>query len=140
MPDTHLEELGIGFVPFSPLGKGFLTGTITAETRFDSTDFRSTVPRFNEENRKANQALVDLISRFAQTKGATPGQIALAWLLAKKPWIVPIPGTTKLHTLEDNIASANIDLMPDELAEIENASALIKITGARYPEFHEKLV
>jgi aryl-alcohol dehydrogenase-like predicted oxidoreductase len=97
---TTLEELGIGFVPFSPLGKGFLTGTITAETRFDSTDFRSTVPRFNEENRKANQALVDLISRFAQTKGATPGQIALAWLLAKKPWIVPIPGTTKLHRLD----------------------------------------
>jgi aryl-alcohol dehydrogenase-like predicted oxidoreductase len=137
---TTLEELGIGFVPFSPLGKGFLTGTITAETKFDSTDFRSTVPRFNEENRKANQALVDLISRCAQMKGATPGQIALAWLLAKKPWIVPIPGTTKLHRLEENIVSANIDLMPDELAEIENASALIKITGARYPEFHEKLV
>ena len=135
-----IEELGIGFVPFSPLGKGFLTGTITAETKFDSTDFRSTVPRFNEENRKANQALVDLISGFAQKKRATPGQVALAWLLAKKPWIVPIPGTTKLTRLEENIASTNIDLMPDEHAEIENASGLIKITGARYPEFHERLV
>ena len=135
-----LEELGIGFVPFSPLGKGFLTGTITAETKFDSTDFRSTVPRFNEENRKTNQALVDLISRFAQKKRATPGQVALAWLLAKKPWIVPIPGTTKLNRLAENIVSTNIELTTDDLAEIEGASALIKIEGARYPEFHEKLV
>jgi aryl-alcohol dehydrogenase-like predicted oxidoreductase len=135
-----LEELGIGFVQFSPLGKGFLTGTITAETKFDSADFRSTVPRFSEENRKTNQAMVDLISRFAQKKRAAPGQVALAWLLAKKPWIVPIPGTTKLLRLAENIVSANIELTPDELAEIESASALIKIAGARYPEFHEKLV
>jgi aryl-alcohol dehydrogenase-like predicted oxidoreductase len=135
-----LEELGIGFVSFSPLGKGFLTGTITAETRFASTDFRSTVPRFNEENRKANQALVDLISRFAQKKRATPGQIALAWLLTKKPWIVPIPGTTKLHRLEENLIAADIELTPDELIDIESATALIKIEGARYPEFHQKLV
>ena len=135
-----LEELGIGFVPFSPLGKGFLTGTITAETKFDSTDFRSTVPRFNEENRRANQALVDLISRFAAQKKATPGQIALAWLLARKPWIVPIPGTTRLHRLEENIGAANVELTSDDIAEIENASAHIPIAGARYPEFHQKLV
>ena len=135
-----LEELGIGFVPFSPLGKGFLTGTITAETKFDSTDFRSTVPRFNEENRKTNQALVDLISRFAQKKRATPGQVALSWLLAKKQWIVPIPGTTKLNRLAENIVSTNIELTTDDLAEMEGASALIKIEGARYPESHEKLV
>ena len=135
-----LEELGIGFVPFSPLGKGFLTGTITAETKFDSTDFRSTVPRFNEENRKTNQGLVDLISRFAQQKKATPGQIALAWLLAKKPWIVPIPGTTKVNRLEENIGAVNIELTPDDIAEIESSSAHIQLAGARYPEFHEKLV
>jgi aryl-alcohol dehydrogenase-like predicted oxidoreductase len=135
-----LEELGIGFVPFSPLGKGFLTGKITAETKFDSTDFRSTVPRFNEENRKANQALVDLLSRFAEQKKATPAQVALAWLLAKKPWIVPIPGTTKLERLEENLGALNVELTADDLNAIETASAHIKLEGARYPEFHEKLV
>lgn len=135
-----LEELGIGFVPFSPLGKGFLTGTITAETKFDSTDFRSTVPRFQAENRKANQALVDLISHFAQQKKATPAQIALAWLLAKEPWIVPIPGTTKLHRLEENLGAANVELTPEDLRAIESASAEIKTVGARYSEFHQKLV
>jgi aryl-alcohol dehydrogenase-like predicted oxidoreductase len=135
-----LEELGIGFVPFSPLGKGFLTGKITAETKFDGTDFRSTIPRFSDENRKANQALVDLLTRFAGQKNATPGQIALAWLLAKKPWIVPIPGTTKPNRLEENLAAADIELAPDDLSAIESASSHIKIQGARYPEFHEKLV
>jgi len=135
-----LEELGIGFVPFSPLGKGFLTGTITAETKFDSTDFRSTVPRFNQENRKTNQALVDLISRFAEQKGATPGQVALAWLLAKKPWIVPIPGTTKLDRLEENIRAADIELTPDDIDGLEHAYAEIPLAGARYSEFHQKLV
>ncbi len=135
-----LEELGIGFVPFSPLGKGFLTGQITAETKFDSTDFRSTVPRFNEENRKANQALVDLLTAFATKKNATPGQIALAWLLAKKPWIVPIPGTTKLRRLEENLGAADIELTPEDLRDLEAASSQIQIVGARYPEFHERLV
>jgi aryl-alcohol dehydrogenase-like predicted oxidoreductase len=135
-----LEELGIGFVPFSPLGKGFLTGKITAETQFDSTDFRSTVPRFDAENRKANQGLVDLLTGFAQQKHATPGQIALAWLLAKKPWIVPIPGTTKLDRLDENIGATDIGLTLDDLNEIEIASAQIKLVGARYPEFHQKLV
>jgi len=135
-----LEELGIGFVPFSPLGKGFLTGKITAETHFDSTDFRSTVPRFNAENRKANQALVDLLTNFARQKNATPGQIALAWLLATKPWIVPIPGTTKLERLEENIGALNVELTTEDLNAIEDASAHIKLVGARYPEFHEKLV
>ncbi|MDE3163716.1 MAG: aldo/keto reductase [Acidobacteriota bacterium] len=135
-----LEELGIGFVPFSPLGKGFLTGQITAETKFDSTDFRSTIPRFNEENRRANQTLVDLIARFAEARNATTGQIALAWLLAKRPWIVPIPGTTKLHRLEENLGAVHVELSQDELQAIEAASAEIKLVGARYPEFHEKLV
>jgi len=135
-----LEELGIGFVPFSPLGKGFLTGAITADTQFDSTDFRSTVPRFNAENRKANQALVDLLTNFALQRNATPGQIALAWLLAKKPWIVPIPGTTKLERLEENIGSIKVELTSEDLDAIEDASAHIKLVGARYPEFHEKLV
>jgi aryl-alcohol dehydrogenase-like predicted oxidoreductase len=135
-----IEELGIGFVPFSPLGKGFLTGKITAETKFDSTDFRSTVPRFNEENRRANQALVDLLSRFAEQKKATPAQVALAWLLARKPWIVPIPGTTKLERLEENLGALNVKLTADDLSAIETASSHIKIEGARYPEFHEKLV
>jgi len=135
-----LEELGIGFVPFSPLGKGFLTGKITAETKFDSTDFRSTVPRFNEENRKANQALVDLLSRFAEQKNATPAQVALAWLLAKKPWIAPIPGTTKLERLEENLGALDVELTADDLNAMETASSHIKIEGARYPEFHEKLV
>jgi aryl-alcohol dehydrogenase-like predicted oxidoreductase len=135
-----LEELGIGFVPFSPLGKGFLTGKITSETKFDSTDFRSTVPRFNEENRKANQALVDLLSRFAEQKKATPAQVALAWLLAKKPWIVPIPGTTKLERLDENLGALNVKLTADDLSAIETASSDIKIEGARYSDFHEKLV
>jgi aryl-alcohol dehydrogenase-like predicted oxidoreductase len=135
-----LEELGIGFVPFSPLGKGFLTGAITAETKFDSTDFRSIVPRFTEENRKANQALVDMLTAFAEKKNATPAQVALAWLLAQKPWIVPIPGTTKLHRLEENLGAINVELTPDDLTAIESASAQIKIVGARYPEFHQKLV
>ena len=135
-----LEELGIGFVPFSPLGKGFLTGAITADTKFDSTDFRSTIPRFSNENRKANQALVDLVYAFAERKKATPAQIALAWLLAKKPWIVPIPGTTKLGRLEENLGALNVALTPDDLVAIESASSQINIQGARYPEFHEKLV
>ena len=134
-----LEELGIGFVPFSPLGKGFLTGKIDAETKFDSTDFRNTVPRFSEENRKANQALVDLLTTFAEQKKATPAQIALAWLLAKKPWIVPIPGTTKLNRLEENLGALNVELTLEDLGAIESASAHIKLVGARYPEFHEKL-
>ncbi len=135
-----LEELGIGFVPFRPLGKGILTGKITAETKFDSTDFRSTVPRFHEENRKANQALVDLLTSFAEGKKATPAQIALAWLLAKQPWIVPIPGTTKLDRLEENLGALTVELTPEDLSAIESASAHIKLEGARYPEFHEKLV
>jgi len=135
-----LEELGIGFVPFSPLGKGFLTGKITTETKFDSTDFRSTIPRFNEENRNANQALVDLLTSFAKEKNATPAQVALAWLLAKKPWIVPIPGTTKLSRLEENLGALKIDLTPEDLGAIETASSQIKLEGARYPEFHQKLV
>jgi aryl-alcohol dehydrogenase-like predicted oxidoreductase len=135
-----IEELGIGFVPFSPLGKGFLTGKITASTKFDSTDFRSTIPRFNDENRKANQALVDLVSTFGERKKATPAQIALAWLLAKKPWIIPIPGTTKLNRLEENLGALEVELTPENLGAIESASSQIKIQGARYPEFHEKLV
>jgi aryl-alcohol dehydrogenase-like predicted oxidoreductase len=135
-----LEELGIGFVPFSPLGKGFLTGKIDAETTFDSTDFRSSVPRFSPENRKANQALVDVISSFAERKKVTPAQIALAWLLAKKPWIVPIPGTTKLARLEENLGAADVELTPDDVRAIEDASSKIKLEGARYPKFHEQLV
>jgi aryl-alcohol dehydrogenase-like predicted oxidoreductase len=134
-----LEELGIGFVPFSPLGKGFLTGRIDENTQLDSSDFRNTVPRFSTENRKANQALVDLLNRFAQEKNATPAQIALAWLLAQKPWIVPIPGTTKLNRLEENLGALNVELTPDDLREIENAASKITIQGARYPEQHERL-
>jgi aryl-alcohol dehydrogenase-like predicted oxidoreductase len=134
-----LEELGIGFVPYSPLGKGFLTGKIDANTSFDSTDFRSTLPRFTPEARKANQALVDLLSGIAKRKQATPAQIALAWLLAQKPWIVPIPGTTKLERLEENIGAAAIALTPDDLREIESASARITIQGARYPEHIEAM-
>jgi len=130
-----LEELGIGFVPFSPLGKGFLAGKINEDTKFDETDFRNTVPRFNPENRKANQALVDLLSKFAQLKKATPAQLALAWLLAKKPWIVPIPGTTKLHRLEENLGAANLELTPEDLRAIESASSNIKVEGARYPQW-----
>lgn len=129
-----LEELGIGFVPFSPLGKGFLTGAITENTQFDSTDFRNIVPRFSEENRKSNQALVDLLKTIATEKDATPAQIALAWLLAQKPWIVPIPGTTKLHRLQENILAANIELTKDELENIETAASKIAVQGARYPQ------
>jgi len=135
-----LEELGIGFVPFSPLGKGFLTGKIDANTKFDSTDFRSSVPRFNPENRKANQALVDLVASFAAQWKVTPAQIALIWLLAKKPWIVPIPGTTKLARLEENIGAATVELTADDVRALEVASSKIKLEGARYPKFHEQLV
>jgi aryl-alcohol dehydrogenase-like predicted oxidoreductase len=135
-----LEELGIGFVPFSPLGKGFLTGTIDAETKFDSTDFRSIVPRFSAENRKANQPLVDAISSFAELKKVTPAQIALAWLLAKKPWIVPSPGTTKLARLEENLGAAAVELTLNDVRALEDASSRIKLEGARYPAFHAKLV
>src|SRR5713226_5611660 len=143
-PETEvlpaLEELGIGFVPFSPLGRGFLTGKINENTTFDSTDFRNTVPRFAPENRKANQALVDLIGRFAEQKKATPAQIALAWLLAQKPWIVPIPGTTKLHRLEENIGAAAVELTPEDLRQLETAASKIAVQGARYPEELQKLV
>jgi aryl-alcohol dehydrogenase-like predicted oxidoreductase len=135
-----LEELGIGFVPFSPLGKGFLTGKITEETKFDQTDFRNIVPRFTPENRKANQAVVDLVGKVAEQKKATPAQIALAWILAQKPWIVPIPGTTKLHRLEENIGGATVQLTPDDLRQIDNASSKIPVQGARYPENLQKLV
>jgi aryl-alcohol dehydrogenase-like predicted oxidoreductase len=134
-----LEELGIGFVPFSPLGKGFLTGKVDANTKFDHSDFRNTVPRFQEENRKANQALVDLLQAIAQRKKATAGQIALGWLLAQKPWIVPIPGTTKLHRLEENIGAAAVELTPDDLNEIENALSQITVQGARYADEIEQL-
>ncbi len=134
-----LEELGVGFVPFSPLGKGFLTGKIDETTKFDSSDFRNTVPRFNAENRKTNHALVDLLGRFAEQKKATPAQIALAWLLAKKPWIVPIPGTTNLHRLEENLGSMDVELTSEDLRAIESASSEIKVEGARYSEFHEQL-
>src|ERR1700720_4289550 len=129
-----LEELGIGFVPFSPLGRGFLTGRMNENTKFDSSDLRSTLPRFTPEARKANQALIDLLGRIAERKKATPAQIALAWLLAQRPWIVPIPGTTKRHRLEENIGALSIELTPDDLREIESASSRIKVEGARYPE------
>ena len=129
-----LEELGIGFVPFSPLGRGFLTGRMNENTTFDSSDLRSTLPRFTPEARKANQALIDLLGKIAERKKATPAQIALAWLLAQKPWIVPIPGTTKLKRLEENIGAVEIELTPDDLREIETASSEIKVEGARYPE------
>jgi aryl-alcohol dehydrogenase-like predicted oxidoreductase len=135
-----LEELGIGFVPFSPLGKGFLTGKISQDTQFDKSDFRNIVPRFTPENRKANQALVDLLAGFAERKKATPAQIALAWLLAQKPWIVPIPGTTKRHRLEDNLGAVNTQLLPDELRELETAASKIAVQGARYPEELQKMV
>jgi aryl-alcohol dehydrogenase-like predicted oxidoreductase len=135
-----LEELGIGLVPFSPLGKGFLTGKINENTTFDSSDFRNIVPRFTPEARKANQALVELLSRVAEQKKATPAQIALAWLLAQKSWIVPIPGTTKMHRLEENIGAAEIELTPDDLREIETAASKITVQGARYPEHLERRV
>jgi aryl-alcohol dehydrogenase-like predicted oxidoreductase len=128
-----LEELGIGFVPFSPLGKGFLTGAINEATQFDKTDFRNVVPRFSEENRKANQKLVDLLTRIATEKEATNAQLALAWLLAQKPWIVPIPGTTKIHRLEENVGAVNLQLSSAELIEIDTAFAAIPVQGERYP-------
>jgi aryl-alcohol dehydrogenase-like predicted oxidoreductase len=134
-----LEELGIGFVPFSPLGKGFLTGKIDENTTFDSSDFRNVVPRFTPENRKANLAFVDWLTKFAERKRATPAQIALAWLLAQKPWIVPIPGTTKRHRLEENIAATAIELTADDLREIDRAAARITVHGARYPEHLQRL-
>ena len=143
-PETEilpvLAELGIGLVPFSPLGRGFLTGKIDESTRFDAKDFRSALPRFAPEARKANQTLVDLLQRIAAQKQATPAQIALAWLLAQKPWIVPIPGTTKLHRLEENLGAAAIELTPDDLREIETAAAKITVQGARYPEHLQKQV
>ena len=135
-----LEELGIGFVPFSPLGKGFLTGKISEDTQFDKTDFRNIVPRFTPENRKTNQALVDLLGKFATQKKATSAQIALAWLLAQKPWIVPIPGTTKLHRLEENIGAAAVELSREDLRQLETAASKIPVQGARYPEELQKLV
>jgi aryl-alcohol dehydrogenase-like predicted oxidoreductase len=135
-----LEELGIGLVAFSPLGKGFLTGTIREDTQFDKSDFRNVVPRFTPENRKANQAMVDLLGGFAERKKTTPAQIALAWLLAQKSWIVPIPGTTKLHRLEENLGALNVELSPGDLRELENAAAKIEVVGARYPEELQKMV
>jgi aryl-alcohol dehydrogenase-like predicted oxidoreductase len=135
-----LEELGIGFVPFSPLGKGYLTGAINAETSFDKNDFRNIVPRFSEENRKANQRLIDLLKGIADQRQATPAQIALGWLLYQKPWIVPIPGTTKLHRLQENIGGASIDLTAQEVSDIDAAFAAIPVQGERYPEALKKLV
>ncbi len=135
-----LEELGIGFVPFSPLGKGFLTGKIDASTNFDATDFRNSVPRFAPEARKANQAVVDLLSEIAARKHATPAQIALAWLLAQKPWIVPIPGTTKLHRLEENLGAAAVELTKDDFAAIEKSISGIAFQGARYPQALQQMV
>ncbi len=137
---STLDELGIGFVPFSPLGRGFLTGKIDASTQFDSTDFRAVLPRFSEENRKANHAIVDVVTRFAEQKHATPAQIALAWLLAKKPWIVPIPGTTKLSRLEENLGATAVQLTTDEVRALEEASSAIKVEGDRYPATHQKLI
>jgi aryl-alcohol dehydrogenase-like predicted oxidoreductase len=134
-----LEQLGIGLVAYSPLGKGFLTGKIDESTAFDSSDFRSTLPRFTPEARKANQAVVDLLRRMAQRKKATPAQIALAWLLAQKPWIVPIPGTTKLPRLEENLGAAVIELTPDDVRELESAASNITVQGARYPEHLEQM-
>ncbi len=135
-----LEELGIGLVPFSPLGKGFLTGAINKDTEFDKSDFRNIVPRFSQENRDANQAMVDLVVAFAKQKNATPAQIALAWLLAQKPWIVPIPGTTKLHRLEENIGGAGIELSADDVRQLTQATSKVNVQGARYPENLQKLV
>jgi aryl-alcohol dehydrogenase-like predicted oxidoreductase len=135
-----LEELGIGLVPFSPLGKGFLTGAINESTTFDKTDFRNVVPRFTPEARKANQALVDLLGEVAARKRLTPAQIALAWLLAQRPWIVPIPGTTKLHRLEENIGAAGVGLTPDDLRDIDGTLSKVTVQGARYPEHLQRLV
>jgi len=135
-----LEELGIALVPFSPLGKGFLTGAISKDTQFDKSDFRNIVPRFSPDNRQANQALVEIVGEFAKEKQATPAQIALAWLLAKKPWIVPIPGTTKLHRLEENIGAANVKLTAEDLGRLDDSTSKINVQGARYPENLQKLV
>ena len=135
-----LEELGIGFVPFSPLGKGFLTGAINENTSFDKTDFRNTVPRFSEENRKANQALVDILGDIAKQQDATPAQIALAWLLAQKPWIVPIPGTTKINRLEENLGAVDIQLSAKDLEEINTALSSIQVQGNRYSEQAQKMI
>jgi len=135
-----LEELGIGFVAFSPLGRGFLTGKINEETKFEKNDFRNIMPRFSPEARKANQSLVDLLGKFAQKKKATPAQIALAWLLAQKPWIIPIPGTTRLQRLEENIGAVNVKLSPDDLREIDSATSKIPVQGARYPEELQRMV
>ena len=135
-----LEELGIGFVPFSPLGKGFLTGAIKEDTQFDKSDFRNVVPRFTPENRKANQPLVDLLGKFAEQKKATPAQVALAWILAQKPWIVPIPGTTKLHRLEENLGGVNVTLSPNDLRQIEEATSEIQVAGERYPEAAQRMI
>ena len=135
-----LEELGIGLVPFSPLGKGFLTGAISKDTQFDKTDFRNVVPRFSPENRDANHALVDVVVQFAKQKNATPAQVALAWLLAQKSWIVPIPGTTKIHRLEENLGGASVELTADELRQLDEATSKINLQGARYPENLQKLV
>jgi aryl-alcohol dehydrogenase-like predicted oxidoreductase len=132
--------LGIGFVPFSPLGKGYLTGKIDESTTFDSTDFRNTVPRFSPEARKANRALVELLEAIAQRKNATPAQIALAWVLAQKPWIVPIPGTTKVHRLEENVRAASIELSREDLSEIESATSQIPVEGARYSEAAQRMI
>jgi aryl-alcohol dehydrogenase-like predicted oxidoreductase len=134
-----LEELGIGFVPYSPLGRGFLTGKMSESTTFDSSDFRSTLPRFTPEALRANRALVDLLGSIAERKKATPAQIALAWLLAQKPWIVPIPGTTKLHRLEENIGAISVELTPDDLHDIDTAASEITVQGARYPEKLEQM-
>jgi aryl-alcohol dehydrogenase-like predicted oxidoreductase len=136
---SMLEEFGIGFVPFGPLGKGFLTGAINENTKFDSKDFRNIVPRFTPEAREANQALIDLLGEIAALKQVTPAQIALAWLLAQKPWIVPIPGTTKLHRLEENIGAAGVELRPDDLREIDRAFSKVTVRGARYPEHLERM-
>ena len=135
-----LEELGIGFVPFSPLGKGFLTGAISQDTQFDKNDFRNSVPRFNAENRKSNQAMVDLVGKFAQEKKTTPAQIALAWVLAQKPWMVPIPGTTKLHRLEENLGAASVELTPDDLRRINEAASQVEVQGERYPEAAQRMI
>jgi aryl-alcohol dehydrogenase-like predicted oxidoreductase len=135
-----LEELGIGFVPFSPLGKGFLTGAINADTQFDKTDFRNTVPRFNPENRSANQAVVDLVTKVAQEKKATPAQVALAWVLAQTPWMVPIPGTTKLHRLEENLGAANVMLTPEDLRQMNEAASRIDLKGERYSEAAQRFI
>ena len=135
-----LEELGVGLVPFSPLGKGYLTGKIDDQTTFDSTDFRNVVPRFSAENRKANLAFVEWLKTFAEQKRATPAQVALAWLLAQQPWIVPIPGTTKLHRLDENLGASRLELTPDDLREIDRAASQIAVLGARYPEHLQRLV